>query len=84
MKIIYNPTDGSIFNAVLERDILTFSHSINVATQELTIDEIPENQLVITDLYKKVGKIDSQGLGKYYIQNGELFERDGWQEFINV
>lgn len=32
------------------------------------------------DLIKNINKVDNDGLGKYYIQDGELYFRDGWAE----
>lgn len=84
MKIIYDPSNGEIFTTVLNKDLIIFSHTINVPVAELVIDEILENQSVITDLYYSNGKFDQNGLQKYHIVNGELHVRDNWQESINV
>ena len=84
MKIIYDPTSGEIFTTVLDKDLIIFSHTINVPIAELSIDEITENQNVILDLHRSSEKLDVNGLQKYHIQNGELHIRDNWKEVFDV
>lgn len=80
MIIIYKPSDGEILFAVLEKDILTFSHNVDAVTDTIEIDEIEENKDIITSLIRDIWKADINGLKRFYIENGELYERDGWEE----
>lgn len=83
MKLLYNAVNGEIFYIIPDRDAFMFRHTTTIPLSEFEIDEVsPDNQNPCHDLYKMQGKRDINGLGKYYIQGGELYERDGWEEFI--
>lgn len=47
------------------------------------IDEIePDNFLVMADILATLGKYDFDGRTKYYVMDGELYDKDGWEEYI--
>lgn len=79
MKVLYDAT-GKIFYAVYDRDYFKFTHTTNIPLSILTIDEVEINKDTCIDLIKNINKVDNDGLGKYYIQDGELYFRDGWAE----
>ena len=82
MKILYNNLDGKIFYVVPDKDWFYFRHTTNIPLAELQIDEIaPENQDTCLDLVRTLNKTDINGQGKYYIENGELYSRDGWEPY---
>ena len=69
--------------AVYDFDWFKFKHSINIPISEFQIDEVdPDNKEICLDLSKNVFKKDVNGLGKYYIESGELHSRDDWQEYV--
>jgi hypothetical protein len=81
MKLYYNPSDGEIFYAVLDRDLILFAHSTNIPLSEMYIDElIPENSELCRELYHKVSRKDADGLGKWFVQDGALYEREDWEQ----
>jgi hypothetical protein len=80
MKIFYLP-NGEIHQIIYARD--DFLAYIDPATSVLGIDEIPENKELCRDL-SSYGQLDENGLGRWYIENGELFERDNWGPAVNV
>lgn len=83
MKLLYTTSTGEIMASVYNIDWFKFTHSINIPISEFEIDEVfPDNKDICFGLYKYTGRVNSEGLGKYYIENGELFERDGWEEAI--
>jgi len=87
MKILYNNLDGKIYYSVYNTDWFKFQHSTNIPLTEFEIDEVdPDNKMVCLDLkkYGNAWKTDINGQGKYYIENNELFSRDGWEEFIRI
>jgi len=54
-------------------------------TSVYSIDELdPANRSICADVYRSQGKIDINGLGKYYIDTaaGNLVERAGWAEYV--
>jgi hypothetical protein len=81
MKVLYDST-GKIFYAVYDREYFKFSHTTNIPLSILTIDEVDANKDICIDLIKNVNKVNADGLGKHYIQDGELYYRDGWAERI--
>ena len=82
MKLLYAET-GEIMSAVYDSDWFKFKHSINIPISEFQIDEVaPDNKEICFDLSRTVHKKNAEGLGKYYIESGELHSRDGWQEYV--
>lgn len=82
MKILY-PKDGEIFYAVYDADWFRFTHSTNVPLSILSIAEIdPVNKGICIDLVRTCGRVDVNGRGKYYVSDGVLYEREGWQEHV--
>ena len=81
MKILFNPIDGEIFYAVKESDFPFFTHSTNI---DLSVGELSETDETLrqirSDLYLTVGRKDAQGQGKYYVEKGEIIEREKWEE----
>lgn len=83
MKILYNNQDGKIFYVVLDKDWFMFIHSTNIPLTEIEIDEInPDNKTICVDLRKTNNRFDINGLKKYYISNGDIYERENWEEFV--
>lgn len=84
MKIYYIVATGEIVQAVLERDDFWFKNTIQDTYDVLEIDELdPENKDLCIDLVKTDNKVDADGLKKYYISGGVLYQRDGWEEVEN-
>lgn len=79
---IYYDSNGKIIYTVLNNSLIQFIKTSNIPLSTLEIDETKENRSVINDVLKTSGKVDINGDGKYYIDTGELYERDGWQEYI--
>ena len=77
MKLLYDTT-GKIYYAVYDSDYFRFTHSTNIPLSEFNIDEIGTNNVVCIDLVRTLYRTDINGLGKYYIQNNELYSRDNW------
>ena len=85
MKLYYNPTGGEVFYAVFESDLFKFFHTTNIPLSVFDIDEVvPDNQVLCQDLKRTEWKFNEAGQRKYYIQAGELYARDGWQEQIVI
>jgi hypothetical protein len=83
MKLFYNST--KIYYAVYDRDLFSFTHSTTIPLFEFTIDEISDtNKKVCADLVKNNNKSDINGIGKYYIENNELYLRDNWEAYENI
>ena len=81
MELLYNQNDGEIFYTVYDVDLFRFTHTTNIPLSEFQIDEVdPENKDICLDLFRTQMKRDINGLGKYYIESGELHSRDGWVE----
>lgn len=78
MQIYFNPTNGEILYAVPERDVTLFEHSTQIPLSILEIDEAA-NAAVCRDLFRVTGATDADGLGKYFIDGGQLNRREGWQ-----
>jgi hypothetical protein len=51
----------------------------NPETSVLEIDEIPENQDLCREIAYGATFRNVDDLGRWYIENGELHEREGWQ-----
>lgn len=82
MKIFYYTLTGEIIQAVKSQDIFWQEDSIQFAYDILEIDELsPENKNLCIDIVKTQGKVNSEGLHKYYIVAGDLYERDSWEEY---
>jgi len=85
MKLLYDSTKSSnnIYYAVTDATWFMFAHTTNIPLTEFEIDEVdPENKDLCIDLvaYAGKGRFDINGLEKYYIDTGELYERDNWEE----
>ena len=78
MKVLYK-NNGEIVNAVYDYDW------IKVEAEDLKIydfidESIIDNRPLAKTILDSLGKIDSEGLGKCYIKDGELYERKNWRE----
>ena len=84
MKIYYNETTGEPFFAVYDSQLFSFNFDVS-SFSEIEIDEIVDNKELCKDLqrYFNKGAKDINGLTKYYISGGELYERENWEEFVN-
>ena len=78
MKIYYLP-NGEIWNALWDSEIL--KTEIEPTTQEFEIDEIVENSELLRNLSKYSTMRDESNLGRWYIENGELYERENWAPY---
>lgn len=76
MIIYYLPT-GEIWNALYQSEI--FKHETEPTAQEFEIDEIQENAQLCKSLSLLSTFRNSEGLGRWYVQDGELFERENWE-----
>lgn len=81
MKVLYDSA-GTIYYAVYDREYFKFTHTTNIPLSLLTVDEVDANKSTCIDLAKSINKVNADGLGKYYIQDGELYSRDGWVEHM--
>ena len=81
MKIYY--INNKIVQVNYDKDDFAWENNANNASI-LEIDEIaPDNKPVCIDLYRTFNKTDIDGNNKYSIQNGELMELEGWEEYID-
>ena len=81
MKIYYK--NENIIATVFDRDEFAWENNTNNASI-LEVDEIaPENKTICIDLIRTCHKTDIDGNNKYSIQNGELMELEGWEEYID-
>jgi hypothetical protein len=87
MRLLFDPTDGKIYHAVLDRDRFAFEHATIIPLAEFVIDETTGNRAVCLDLWQTQYQTDAEGRGKYYLVldqasgEWELHEREGWQPF---
>lgn len=80
MRLLYR-NDGFIMYAVYDRDWFLFQNETNYQLSVLEIDEVGDNnKAVCSDIVKTLHKWNSTGQKKYYIEDGELYARDGWVE----
>lgn len=57
------------------------SDNTHVPAGLLSTNEVePDDFLQMADLKRTIGKYDSNGRSKYYVDTGVLTERDGWEE----
>lgn len=88
MKILYAEKPDAegrhlIYRCIWDRDIFSFTHSINVPLLEMSIAEIGANKALCLDLAKTRYKEDVDGDRKYYIDvDGDIIEKEGWVEQI--
>lgn len=83
MRLLYDQTDGTIYHSVYDRDWFAFTHETNIPLTEFVVDELaPDNKGLCHDIVRTTGRVDSNGLGKYYMNNGQLMERTGWQVHV--
>jgi hypothetical protein len=85
MKILYEESSGKIYHVVLDKDWFLFVNNTDIALSTFEIEEInPSNKDICVDLIKHRDnhKIDKDGKDKYYMQNNELYSRDGWAEYV--
>ena len=81
MKLYYEPTTGEVYYAVYSKDEFVFSHTTNIPLSLFEIDEITGNEAICINLKRTEWKFNEQGQRKCYVLAGELYSRDGWQEF---
>ena len=83
MKILYN--NSNIYGAVYDNDWFKFSDHSGAILDTFEIDEIdPTNKTVCNDIANTLNKTNEAGERKYYVLNGELYERENWVEFIEI
>ena len=80
MKVYHINT--KIIQVNYDRDEFSWQNTTNNA-EVLEVDEItPNNKDICIELMRYQNRVDINGLGKYYVLAGDLYEREGWQEFI--
>lgn len=80
MKIYH--IGGKIIQANYDADDFKWVNTSNGAAV-YQIDELdPNNRSICADIQRSVNKLDELGRGKYYIETGNLMEREGWVEYI--
>ncbi len=72
-----------IYEAVLDRDVFDFEHSINATLLEMDIDEVGANAAFCRDLRWSLGKWDAGGAAKYYVIGGVVKEDIGWVHWVD-
>lgn len=80
MKIYYTLNHPDIIECKLNADAIFFTES-NLSEDEVLvfeIDEISDNKELIVDVLQTRYLYNAAGQKKYYVENGELFSRDGW------
>jgi hypothetical protein len=83
MKVLYRESDGRIFYCVYDADWFKFAHSTNIELATLEIDEVdPDNKAICRDLATTQSKRDINGNPKYYISEGDIYERENWEEYV--
>ena len=79
--IVYH-INTKIIQVNYDRDEFSWQNTTNNA-EVLEVDEItPNNKDICIELMRYQNRVDINGLGKYYVLAGDLYEREGWQEFI--
>ncbi len=84
MRIHYRP-DGTIYKTMLDRDVFTYDDPYGLALPHVTVDEVdPANKALCIDLLRTPGRVDLNGLNRYYIDTitGDIMERAGWTEKV--
>lgn len=75
MRIYYLP-DGEVEIALYDKDV--YGYLPTSEAQVLSVDEVPDNRTLCVQMAKMAKWRDANGLGRWYVQGGELYERDGW------
>jgi len=75
--IIYCKPDGTLIKYLYDsdryKDVPPLEEHFIVE-----VDEIPDNLVGLVELIQTFHMEDANGLGKYYYENGEFIERQGW------
>ena len=77
MKLYYQE-NGDVIGGVMDIEAIFFDEGSFAHSGQLVVDEISENHSVIREICRTRYQTDASGLHRYEVQNGELFERDGW------
>ena len=83
----YEPGKHKIIHVNYDRDDYAWHNTINVSYGVMTVDELaPDNKDICRDVMRTYAAQDSDGESKYHIEieNTEpvLYEKDGWEEFL--
>ncbi len=79
----YEAGKRRIVAANFDRDDFSWKNTINVPYSVLGVDEVdPENKEVCFDLARTYGSFDINGESKYYISDGNIYEVEGWEEYV--
>ena len=84
MYIYYLEGTGRIVKVIWGKAVLSSRIKINVLYETIEIDEIGENKDVLQDITHTFGAVDEGGNPKYFIENGELYVRENWVQYIEV
>lgn len=75
---LYLDANNDVIAAVFDADVFRVNNPI---TNTFQVDEVdPDNREICHQLSTWVGKTDINNVPRYYVQGGELYERDGWKQ----
>jgi hypothetical protein len=91
MKCYIEPISGDIWIGVYANMQSTFVHSTQLTLEQIEFDEFDisnpsislqqkEFALLLMDIVKTQGKMNTEGQKKYYYASGSLYIRDGWTD----
>lgn len=84
MIVIYKNDNGEILQAFYDNAKMHYSaDNVHVPHSTIELDEISDMSLC-KDLVKTYLLRDSNGLSKYYVDGGEITERQGWEPDYNA
>ena len=77
MILRLHPNSGDVIGATYDSHVSMMEVEAWPSVYE--IDEVlPENRSLMADIKAMIGKRDKFDKVKYYVQDGVLYERDGW------
>lgn len=85
MKVYYSDVGRDVFKALYDVEAYMWIDKIAAPHSMLEIDEVdPDNKALCADIYAYQGYVDNDGQSKYYVDGGELYERDGWEKMSDA
>ena len=82
MILHYDPSTGNVYKA--EYDAGGYKSFLLPGLHVYEIEELPANHPLCLELAFLVNKTDAAGQTRWYVENGELYERDNWEAVENV
>jgi len=77
LRVYYFPGTGEIWNCLYDNEIAITP--IEDTCQYIDIDFLAQSDLC-ENMRRNCTYADDNGLQKWYVQAGELYERDGWMK----